>query len=130
MEKKLFKIIYQILEVTIMSKLILPGLVTVAIFIVYTFYFAPSKELGLFSKFNAGSEINQRINVMIMKNKKIGKDAKGDILSFFAKDRINKEVFVSLHEPESSDILDAEIVELLGHMHGSDFVASRVSIIE
>jgi len=113
-----------------MSKLILPGLVVVAIFIVYLFYFAPSKELGLFSKFDGGSEINQRINVVIVKDKKIGKDAKGEILSFFAKDRINKEVFISFHEPASKDILDAEIIELLGHMHGSDFTVSRVSIIE
>ena len=67
---------------------------------------------------------------MIVKNRKIGKDANGEILSFYAKDKINKEVFVSLHEPASKDILDAEIVELLGHMHGSDFTASRVSIIE
>ena len=113
-----------------MSKLILPALVIYALLIVYLFYFAPTKELGLFSKFSAGSEINQRINVMIVKTQKIGKNGSGEITSFYAKDKSNREVFVSLHEAISSKILDAEVVELLGHMHGSDFTASRVSVIK
>jgi sRNA-binding carbon storage regulator CsrA len=110
------------------SKLILPALIVTALLIIHFAYFAPSQELGSFSNFSAGSEINQRINVIIVKTKKIGKD--GNVLSFYVKDIDNNEVRVTLHEPESKEILNAEIVELLGHMHENDFTASRVSIIK
>lgn len=45
-------------------------MILVVILTIYFSYFAPSAELGLFSKFSSGSEINQRINVEIVKNKK------------------------------------------------------------
>ncbi len=113
-----------------LSKLFLPAMVLVVILIIYFSYFAPSTELGLFSKFSSGSEINQRINVEIVKNKKIEKDGEGGILSFYARDKNNVEVRVSFHEPVSDEILNAEIVELLGHMHDNNFSASRVTVIK
>ncbi len=112
------------------SKLFLPAMVIAVILIIYLLYFAPSSELGLFSNFSGGSEINQRINIEIVKSKKIEKDDKGDILSFYARDKNNVEVKISLHEPASKEILEAEVIELLGHMHGTDFVVSRVTVIK
>ncbi len=112
------------------SKLILPALISAVLAIIYFTYLAPSEELGSFKNFSAGSEINQRINVAIVKTKKIGKDVDGNVLSFYAKDIDNKEVEITLHDPESKEILNTEIVELLGHMHENGFTASRVSIIK
>ncbi len=113
-----------------LSKLFLPLIVISVVLIIYFLYFAPSAELGLFSKFSSGSEINQRINVEIVKNKKIERDNAGGIISFYARDKKNVVVRVSFHEPVSDEILDAKIVELLGHMHDNNFSASKVTIIK
>ncbi len=113
-----------------LSKLFLPAMVVTVLLLIYFLYFAPSAELGLFSKFSSDSEVNQRINVVMVKSKRIGKDSKGEILSFYAKDKNNVEVKISLHEPASKEILVAEVIELLGHMHGTDFVVSRVTVIK
>ena len=111
------------------EKLILPALVVFLLGIVYFIYFAPTDELGDFSKFGV-SEINQRINVSIVKESGIGKTANGEIISFNAKDKNNIVRRVSLHEPVPIAILKAEIVELLGHMHGNDFVCAGVKVIK
>ena len=113
-----------------LSKLFLPAIVIAVVLIIYFLYFAPSAELGLFSKFSSGSEINQRINVGIVKDEKIEKDKDGEILSFYARDKNNVVVPVSFHEPVSKEILNAEIVELLGHMHDNSFTASKVTVIK
>ncbi len=49
-----------------LQKLILPSLVILLLGIIYLGYFAPSEELGDFSRFGE-SEVNQRINVKIIK---------------------------------------------------------------
>jgi len=53
----------------IISKLILPLIAVAVIAVIYYIYFAPTKELGSFSKYSPGSEINQEINVAIVKSK-------------------------------------------------------------
>ena len=65
------------------------------------------KEIGSFSKFSAGSEINQQINVAIVKSKGFERDANGNI--FFAKDKNGVEVQVSSHEPIPVEIVNAEV---------------------
>ncbi len=112
------------------SNLILPGFVLIVVGMIYFFYFAPTEELGSFSNFSPGSEINQEINVMIVKEKPIDRDSSGKIFGFYARDKNNVVVKVVLHEPEDDKILDAEIVELLGHMHDDSFTAARVTIIK
>ena len=113
-----------------LSKLFLPAIVLLVIGIIYVTYFAPTTELGSFSNFSPGSEINQEINVLIVKDKKTGRTNGGKITSFFAKDKNNKIVEVFLNEPANPSILDAEIVELMGHMHGNTFTARRISVIQ
>jgi len=113
-----------------LSNLILPAIVLVVVGIIYFFYFAPTEELGSFSNFSPGSEINQEINVMIVKERPIDRDSSGKIFGFYAKDRNNIVVKVNLHEPVDENILRAEVIELLGHMHEDSFTASRVSIIK
>ena len=112
------------------SKLILPVIIIAVIGLIYYTYFAPSDELGDFSKFSAGSEISQNINVAVVKSKAFERDKSGGIISFYAKDKNNVEVKITLHEPAPEEIVNAEVVELLGHMHGNSLIASRVTIIK
>lgn len=112
------------------SKLILPAIIIAVIGLIYYTYFAPSDELGDFSKFSPGSEISQNINVAVVKSKAFERDKSGGIISFYAKDKNNVEVKITLHEPAPKEIVNAEVVELMGHVHGNSFTASKISIIE
>lgn len=111
------------------QKLLLPVLLIFVIVAIYHSYFAPTTELGDLSKFGS-SEINQRVNVLIVKESGFGRTASGDIISFKAKDKNNITVNVSLGEPAPPEIVNAEIVELFGHMHGDKFSAVSVKIIQ
>ena len=112
------------------SKLILPILIISILGLVYYSYFKPSDELGDFSRFNTGSEINQEINVAIVKSKTIRKDENGRIISFVAKDKNNIEVTINLHNPAPENIINAKVIELLGHLHKDSFSAARATIIK
>lgn len=96
----------------------------------YFTYFAKTDEVGSFDKFSAGSEINQGINVFVVKSKGFERDANGNIISFFAADKNNVEIKVTSHEPIPPEIADAEVVELLGHMHGENFTAANITILK
>ena len=113
-----------------LSKLIFPLILAGVLAVIYFTYFAPTKELGSFSKFSSGAEINQNINVAVVKSKAYERDQSGGIISFYAKDKNNVEVKITLHEPAPEEIVNAEVVELMGHMHGGNFTAAGVSIIK
>ncbi len=113
-----------------LSKFILPIISVVVLAVIYYIYFAPSDELGDFSKFSAGSEINQNINVAVVKSKAFERDKSGGIISFYAKDKNNVEVKITLHEPAPAEVVNAEVVKLMGHMHGSNFTAASVSVLK
>lgn len=112
------------------SRLILPAIFIVVITIMYFTYFASTDEIGSFDKFSSGSEINQTINVAVIKSKGFGRDGSGNIISFYASDKNNVEVQVTSHEPIPAEIANAKVVELLGHMHGKSITASKVTIIK
>ena len=112
------------------SKLILPGIFIVVIAIMYFTYFSSTDELGSFSKYSPGSEINQEINVAIVKSKGFERDASGNITSFYARDKDNVEAQITSHEPIPAEITNAEVVEVLGHMHENSLVASNISILK
>ncbi|MCL5027405.1 MAG: hypothetical protein M1480_00125 [Bacteroidetes bacterium] len=113
-----------------LSKLILPTIFIVVIAIMYFTYFAKTDEVGSLDKFSPGSEINQEINLLVVKSKGFERDANGSITSFYAADKNNVEVQVTSHEPISPEIANAEVVELLGHMHGNSLVAAKITIIK
>ncbi len=112
-----------------LQKIVLPALVGVIVAVVYFEYFAPKSDLGDFSKFGE-SEINKRINVLVVKEQKFARNKNGDIFSFIVRDRKNKIVFVSMREPVPEKIKKAEVVELFGHLHGNNFAAASVKIIK
>jgi cytochrome c-type biogenesis protein CcmE len=68
--------------------------------------------------------------VAVVKSKAFERDKSGGIISFYAKDKNNVEVKITLHEPAPEEIVDAEVVEILGHMHGNSITASKISIIK
>ncbi len=113
-----------------LSKLILPILIFAAVFLVYKFYFAPTNDLGSFSKFSTGSEINQEINVAVVHSKGFKKNKSGEIVSFYARDINNTVVLVVAHESISDEIVRTKIVSLLGHMHTDNFAAAKVNILD
>ena len=113
-----------------LSKLIFPGIVVAVFAIIYFAYFAPTKEVGSFSKFSSGSEINQNINVRVDKSMGFGRDANGSITSLYALDKNNVRAQVTSHEPIPPEIANAEVVELLGHMHGENFTAAKITILK
>ncbi len=112
------------------SKLILPLIAIVVLTVIYFIYFAPTSELGSFIKFEGGSEINQEINVGVVKENGFERDSNGRIISFYAKDKNNLIVKIALHNPVSDNIVNAEVVELMGHMHGGNFTAASVNLIK
>lgn len=113
-----------------LSKLIFPVIVAAVILVIYFTYFAPTDELGSFSKFNPGSEVNQQVNASVVKEKGFERDANGNIISFFAKDKDNIEMKVTSHEPILPEIENAVVVELLGHIHENSITAAKISIIK
>jgi len=109
-----------------LSKLILPAIFIVVIAIMYFTYFARTDEVGSLDKFSPGSEINQEVNVRVVKSK-IERDASGNISSFYAIDKNNQ---VTSHEPIPAEVANTEVVELFGHMHGNSLVAAKITIIK
>lgn len=112
-----------------LQKFLLPLLIIILLAAVYFSYLAPTTKLGDFSKFG-DSEINQRINVLIVKESGFGRTAGGEIISFKAKDKNGVIVNVALREPAPEDIMNSEIIELLGHLHGREFNAASIKIIK
>lgn len=113
-----------------LSKLIFPIILAAVIALIYFTYFAPTKKFGSFSKFSSGAEINQSINVSIDKSAGFEKDENINILSFYALDKDNVKVQVTSHEPIQVEIANAEVVELLRHMHENGFTAARITIVK
>ena len=112
------------------KKLILPLLILITIFMIYTFYFAPNKDTGSFNIFNTNSEINQEIVVKLVANKKFTRNTNGEITSFYVKDKNNKVVLVSSHEGLPESLKKAKLLKLLGHLHSDGFSAAKVTVLK
>ena len=54
----------------------------------------------------------------------------GRIISFYARDKYNALAKVNLEEPAAEALMEAQIVELFGHMHGDNFVGKRLTIVK
>lgn len=118
------------MNMRIISKLILPLISISVLAFIYYIYFAPTSKLGSFTKFEKGTEINQEINVSVVKENGFERDASGGIISFYVRDKNNLIVKISLRDPVSDDIVNAEVVKLMGHMHGGNFTAAGVTILK
>jgi hypothetical protein len=110
------------------KKLLLPILLLLTIYAIYLL--TSAKEIGSFDKIRSGGEINQNINVLVVGSKGFERDQSSKIISFYARDKNGAEAKVTLREPAPEEIINAEVVELFGHMHNDNFIALRVSIIK
>jgi len=107
------------------------GIFIFTFFTLYAIYLLTSEEgIGSFEKIRSAGEINQNIKVFVNKSERFERDQNGNIISFYAKDKNGEQAKISLQEPVSADIASAKIIELFGHMHGNNFVAVQVRIVE
>lgn len=114
-----------------MSKQAKLVIVIFSFFALYAIYVLTSGSgIGSFEEVRASGEINQSVNVFVDRSRGFEKDRNGNIVSFYARDKDGELAIVSPNEPVPPDIANAEIVELFGHMHGNNFVAIRVSVVE
>lgn len=112
----------------ILKKIIVPILLVLTVFMVYTIYFSPKEGLGSFSDFDTNNNANKDIRVRIVKEKRIEKDPINQISKFYAVDKNNTEVLVHapLDLPASIEVND--IVTLRGHLHREYFHAASVEV--
>jgi hypothetical protein len=97
-----------------LQKLILPILILAAIFLIYTFYFAPQKGLGSFADFDPNNSAVKDIRVTIVQERGINKSPEGGA-TFFATDKNNMVVQVNA-DKVSGEIELAQTVILKGHL--------------
>lgn len=110
-----------------LTKIAIPTLVAFAL---YLFFLSmPTSELGSFDAVRSAGEINQNIKVAIARDKGFQRNSNNQIVSFVARDKDNQEAFINLKTPISDEIVDAERVELFGHMHQNTLIATSVTII-
>ncbi len=114
-----------------MSKLTKVVVAVVALFMIYVVYLLTATEdIGSFENVRASGEINRSMRVWVVGSKGFERDRSNNIISFYARDKYDQEAVVSLQEPAPPEIVNAEVVELLGHLHGNNFIALRVSIVK
>jgi len=111
----------------ILNKLILPFLVLIILAILYFSYFAPSDELGKFSKYDSNSNASMPIIVKLVKDRGISRNADGGY-SFYVVDGDNKVMAVNGPESLPPGMDDAKSMVLMGHLSGETFHAHGVEL--
>ncbi len=101
------------------QKLILPGLVIFIIAILYFSYFAPSDDLGSFSKFDPNNNASMPIIVKLVKEKGVQRNSDGTY-TFYVLDIDNKEMLVSGLKDLPPGMNDTKSLVITGHLSGAD----------
>ena len=110
----------------IITKIVIPVII---LFALYAFYIlSPSDELGSFEKIRASGEINQSINVRLDESMGVATDRNNNVVTFYALDRYNEQAKVGLQKPAAINIENADVLELFGHMHGTNFIALNITV--
>jgi len=113
---------------SIQAKILIPIFLLIILYAVYVL--TATDDIGSFENVRASGEINRNVNVLVDNSMDFEKDASGNIISFYARDKHNAQAKISLQEAAPAEIVNAEIVELFGHMHGDNFVALRATIVK
>lgn len=110
------------------EKLVLPVLAVLAVFLLYTFYFAPTDELGSFNDFDPNSHASIDIVVEFLPEKGIKQDRSEGGSIFYVRDKNGRVVQVSgpLMLPEGIEV--AKRIKLTGHLSGGGFHAHAVTL--
>jgi cytochrome c-type biogenesis protein CcmE len=107
-----------------LQKLILPLMILIIVFLIYSIYFSPQKGLGSFSDFDPNNNANKDIKVRIVQEKGIARDQ--DVSIFYAVDKNGTEVMVQAPLMLPQNIETADAVILRGHLHKEYFHAAEV----
>ena len=110
-----------------LNKLILPSLVILILAMLYFLYFAPSDELGKFSKYDSNNNASMPIIVKLVKDRGISRNTDGSY-SFYVIDGDNKVMPVNGLESLPPGMDDAKSMVLMGHMSGESFHAHGVEL--
>ena len=110
----------------VLQKLILPLLIGLVFFVIYTFYFAGKSDLGSFNDFDPNNNVVKDIRVKLLSDR--GINMQGGELVFYVVDRDGKVMMVSgaLQLPDNFD--KAEVIILKGHLTQGGFHAHGVEI--
>jgi hypothetical protein len=109
------------------QKLILPALIILIFFLIYTIYFA-KEGLGSFSDFDTNNTANKDIIVAVAKDRAIQQDAASGSAMFYAVDKNGVVVSIQAPYPLPNGIESAENVSLKGHLHKEYFHAVEVKL--
>jgi cytochrome c-type biogenesis protein CcmE len=106
------------------QKLILPALVILIIFVIYTFYFAGSSGLGSFDDLDPNNNAVKEIKVHLLADR--GVNQQGGETIFYVSDKNGKVVMVSgeINLPQGFD--KADVIILKGHMSQGGFHTHEV----
>lgn len=109
-----------------LQKLILPLLIGLVIFVIYTFYFAGKSDLGSFNDFDPNNNAVKDIKVKLLSDR--GINTQGGELVFYVVDKNGKVMMVSgsFQLPDNFD--KAEVIILKGHLTQGGFHAHGVEI--
>ncbi|WP_407930860.1 hypothetical protein [Ignavibacterium album] len=109
-----------------LQKIILPLLIGLVIFVIYTFYFAGKSDLGSFNDFDPNNSAVKDIRVKLLSERDI--NHQGGETVFYVVDKNGKVVMVSgaMQLPENFD--KAETIILKGHLTQGGFHAHSVEI--
>jgi hypothetical protein len=106
------------------QKFILPTLLVVLIFFIYSVYFKKSDSLGSFSDFDVNNSAVKDIRVLVLQDRGIQKDMRGGAV-FYAADR-NNVVYPVSADKIPSGLESAETAVLRGHLNKDSFHAHDV----
>lgn len=108
----------------ILQKLILPSLIVLIVFIIYTLYFSGDAGLGSFDDFDPNNNAVKEIKVQVVPDQNINQQ--GGSFSFIVADKNGKtlQAFGSASLPEG--IEEAKTIILKGHVNQSGFCTHEV----
>ena len=110
-----------------MQKLILPGLILVAVLLLYFMYFAPSDELGSFTNFDPNSNASLPIVVKFVSEKGATRTQDGSTI-FYVVDKSGREMQVSGPANLPPGINDSKSIVITGHLSQGGFHAHGVEL--
>lgn len=101
------------------EKFLLPALVLIILGLLYYFYFAPSDELGRFSRLDSNSNASVPIVVKLVKEKGVQRVQDGSYI-FYVTDADNKEMLITGLKDLPPGMNDSKTMVLTGHLSGKD----------
>ena len=111
-----------------LQKLVLPVLVIFIIAILYFSYFAPSDELGSFSKFDPNNSASLPIIVKLVKDKGVQRTQDGSYI-FYVTDIDSREMMVTGLRDLPPGMNDSKSMVLTGHLSGKEaFHANGIEV--